>query len=150
MKKALEVGGILLMSAILAVGLLYFFKPEALKKFSKYVGAPNSQEMIVSTLIQPGQTPIAKVVWCAPASGGGHYNVPPISTTTDGVSANALVWFVNGTQLTAVDGDTGAKVVTTTGAACNRIPSMSFPIAVKNRIVVSALGHLCSWSPGGT
>src|SRR5258705_7304735 len=45
MKKALEVGGILLMSAILAVGLLYFFKPEALKKFSKYVGAPNSQEM---------------------------------------------------------------------------------------------------------
>jgi len=27
---------------------------------------------------------------------------------------------------------------------------MSFPIAVKNRIVVSALGHLCSWSVGGT
>src|SRR6266436_7504036 len=48
MKKALEVGGILLMSAILAVGLLYFFKPEALKKFSKYVGAPNSQEMKIA------------------------------------------------------------------------------------------------------
>jgi hypothetical protein len=29
------------------------------------------------------------------------------------------------------------------------IPSMSFPIAVKNRIVVSALGHLCSWSIHG-
>jgi hypothetical protein len=65
------------------------------------------------------------------------------------LSADALVWFVDGTQLTAVDGDTGAKIVTTTGAACNRVPSMSFPIAVKNRIVVSALGHLCSWSPGG-
>jgi hypothetical protein len=112
-------------------------------------GTPNSQEMIVSALIQPGQTPIAKVAWCAPASGGGHYNVPPISTTTDGVGADALVWFVNGTQLTAVDGDTGAKVVTTAGAACNRVPSMSFPIAVKNRVVVSALGHLCSWSLGG-
>jgi hypothetical protein len=26
---------------------------------------------------------------------------------------------------------------------------MSFPIAVKNRIVVAALGHLCSWSVNG-
>jgi len=26
---------------------------------------------------------------------------------------------------------------------------MSFPIAAKNRIVVSALGHLCSWSVDG-
>jgi hypothetical protein len=76
-------------------------------------------------------------------------NYPPISTTTDGAAANALVWYVNDSQLTAVDGDTGAHVVTTTGAACNGVPSMSFPIAVKNRIVVSALGHLCSWSPNG-
>jgi hypothetical protein len=29
------------------------------------------------------------------------------------------------------------------------VPSMSFPIAVKNRIVVAALGHLCSWSING-
>ena len=81
--------------------------------------------------------------------GGGHMNYPPISTTTDGVSANALVWFMNGAQLSVVDGDTGAPVFTTTGAACDNVPSMSFPIAVKNRIVVSALGHLCSWSLNG-
>jgi hypothetical protein len=76
-------------------------------------------------------------------------NYPPISTTTDGVSADAMVWFVNGTQLSAVDGDTGASIVTTAGAPCSGVPSMSFPIAVKNRIVVAALGHLCSWSPNG-
>jgi hypothetical protein len=112
-------------------------------------GTPTSKAMIVSVLLQPGQTPIAKEVWCAPNAGGGHMNYPPISTTTDGASANALVWFINGAQLTAVDGDTGKTVVTTTGAPCNGVPSMSFPIAAKNRIVVSALGHLCSWSLNG-
>lgn len=112
-------------------------------------GTPKSNEMIISILLTPGQTPVAKEVWCAPNAGGRWANSPPISTTTDGASANALVWFVNGAQLTAVDGDTGKEVVTTSGAACNSIPAMSFPIAVKNRIVVSALGHLCSWSPGG-
>ena len=71
-------------------------------------------------LLQPGKTPIAKEVWCAPNAGGGHTNYPPISTTTDGVSADALVWFMNGSQLSAVDGDTGKQVVTTTGAACDQ------------------------------
>ena len=112
-------------------------------------GTKTSSEMVISILLQPGQTPIAKEVWCAPNAGGGHMNYPPISTTTDGVSADALVWFMNGSQLEAVDGDTGKAVVTTSGAACNGVPSMSFPIAVKNRIVVSALGHLCSWSVNG-
>jgi len=114
-------------------------------------GANVGGEAIVSTLIQPGQTPIAKVAWCtAVASGGGHMNYPPISTTTDGVSANALVWFIDGSQLRAVDADTGQAVVTTAGTACGGIPNMSFPIAVNGRVVVAAGGHLCSWSPGGT
>jgi hypothetical protein len=113
-------------------------------------GTPSSSAMVVSTLLEPDKSPVAKEVWCAPNAGGGHMNYPPISTTSDGVSADALVWFVNGGQLTAVDGDTGKLIFTTKGASCNSVPSMSFPIAVKNRIVVSALGHLCSWSPNGT
>jgi hypothetical protein len=112
-------------------------------------GTAASDEMVISVLLQPGQTPIAKTVWCAPNVGGRHTNYPPISTTTDAAGANALVWFMSGGQLTAVDGDTGQKVVTTTGASCDMVPSMSFPIAVKNRIVVTALGHLCSWSVDG-
>jgi hypothetical protein len=113
-------------------------------------GAAKSQEQLISVLLQPGQMPVAKVAWCASNSaGGGHQNYPPISTTTDGVSANALVWFINGTQLEAIDGDTGAHVVTTNGAACNNVPSMSFPIAANNRIVVASLAGLCSWSLNG-
>lgn len=112
-------------------------------------GTPASNEMILSILLQPGQTPIARQVWCAPNVGGGHMNYPPISTTSDDKGADALVWFIAGGQLTAVDGDTGHRVVTTAGASCGNVPSMSFPIAVKNRIVVAALGHLCSWSLHG-
>jgi hypothetical protein len=54
-----------------------------------------------------------------------------------------------GNQLTGVDGEDGGVLVQTTGAPCTDVPSMSFPIAVKNRIVVAALGHLCSWSIDG-
>jgi hypothetical protein len=113
-------------------------------------GTAKSNAMVISTLLQPGKTPLAQEVWCAPNAGGGHMNYPPISTTSDGNAADAIVWFVNGGQLTAVDGDSGAKIFTTTGTSCDMVPSMSFPIAVKNRIVVSALGHLCSWSPNGS
>jgi hypothetical protein len=113
-------------------------------------GSPTSNEMIMSFTLQAGASPIsAKPTWCAASAGGGHLNNTPISTTTDG-SANAIVWYINGSQLTGVDGDTGKNVVTTTGAACNMVPSMSFPIAAKNRIVVSAYGQLCSWSVGGS
>jgi hypothetical protein len=112
-------------------------------------GTPNSQEMIISMLLKPGQTPIATEAWCAPNAGGGHTNYPPISTTTDTAGSNALVWFIAANQLTAVDGDTGANVVTTATTPCDSVPSMSFPIAVNDRIVVSALGHLCSWSING-
>ena len=77
-----------------------------------------------------------------------HQNGPPVSTTTDGNEANAMVWFMNGSQLSAIDGDTGAAVFTTTGAGCDT-PNMSFPIAVNGRIVVASNGGLCSWSPGG-
>jgi len=125
-------------------------------------GGQKGNHMIISMLIQPGQTPIAKEVWCAPVSGNTgstQSNGPPISTT-DG-KGGALVWFMNGVfggfkdgagsaQLSAVDGDSGAPVVTTSGTACAAIQNMSFPIEVKGRIVVAANGHLCSWSPGGT
>ena len=111
----------------------------------------NSKEAVVSVLIKPGSTPIATPAWCAANTGtaGDHLNSPPISTTSDGVSADAMVWFINGSQLEVVDGDTGDPIFTTTGAACDTVPSMSWPIAVKNRIVVAALGHLCSWSVNG-
>src|SRR5215467_2436448 len=47
MKKALEVGGILFASAVLSCVLLYFFKPQALGRFSKNAGGGAGQEMKV-------------------------------------------------------------------------------------------------------
>jgi hypothetical protein len=104
--------------------------------------------MIVSLLLQPGQSKIATGAWCVSSSGTGNMNYPPISTTTDG-SSNAIVWFVNGDQLEGIDGDNGTVLVTTKGAPCSMVPSQSYPLAAKNRIVVYALGQLCSWSPNG-
>ncbi len=107
-------------------------------------------EALVSIGINTSQPGSSSVVWCAAlANGGNHMNYVPISTTSDGVSADAIVWVVDGAQLRAIDGDTGANIATTTGAGCMNIPSMSYPIAVKNRIVVAALGNLCSWSVNG-
>jgi hypothetical protein len=111
---------------------------------------PTNQEVVISLALKPGQSPVATIAWCTGNQwGGGHMNYPPISTTTDGVSADALVWFMSAGQLEVVDGDSGMPVFTTTGAACNNLPSMSFPIAVNNRIVVASLSGLCSWSPNG-
>lgn len=112
---------------------------------------------IISMLISPGSNPIAKETWCDPVTAntsGDQYNGPPISTTTDGAMGSPIVWFTNGTnggaQLEGVDGDTGTAIVTTSGAACQGIPNMSFPIVANGHVVVAASGHLCSWSPGGT
>ena len=116
------------------------------------VGCPNavaSQHAVVSLLIHPGESPLATVAWCAPAelnNGDKFQNEPPISTTSDGAAADPLVWFMNGAQLTAVDGETGAPVVTTSGAACQP-ENMNFPIAVKGRILVAAVDKLCAWKP---
>jgi hypothetical protein len=108
-----------------------------------------SDHAIISILLQPGQSPIATEVWCAAVGVNTGPNGPPISTSSDGGDANPLVWFMNGPQLSAVDGDTGAFVVTTSGPAC-ATPNMSFPIAVKGRIVVATDGKLCSWSPAAS
>lgn len=109
-------------------------------------GPTSASQTILSMLIQPGMTPLAKTAWCALANGnqGKQYNQPPISTTTDTSGGNALVWYTNGGVLTAVDGDTGAAVVAAPGT-CMGMEKMMWPIVVKGRIVVAADGHLCAW-----
>jgi hypothetical protein len=71
-----------------------------------------------------------------------------MATTTDGTS-NAVVWFMNGTKLMGVDGDTGDTVFGggVAADACAGVHKWTAPIAVKGRIVVAGDNHLCSWSP---
>jgi hypothetical protein len=119
----------------------------------------SSAGVIISMLMSPGAKFAASVAWCvANPVGTGNSQFPPISTTSDGISADPIVWFLSGpasgqpagdNQLTGVDGDTGNVLVQTTGSPCTTVPAQSFPIAVNNRIVVAAIGHLCSWSIGG-
>jgi hypothetical protein len=114
-------------------------------------GGAIGNEVVVSIALSPGKTPIATPAWCvANKSGGGHMNYPPISTTTDGNNTDAIVWYFDGQTLHGVNGDNGMPIVTAMGQCASTIPSMSFPLAVKNRIVVGTLGGVCSFSPGGT
>jgi len=96
---------------------------------------------IVSVLLTAGSPLTGKVDWCAPQSGEV---TAPIATTTDG-TADAVVWFMSGGKLNAVDGDSGASLYTSANN-CSGARRWSSPIAVKGRIVVGGDTHLCSWS----
>lgn len=95
---------------------------------------------IVSVLLT-GSPLTGKVDWCAPQTG---QVTAPISTTTDG-TADAVVWYLSGGKLTAVDGDSGANLFTSSNT-CTGARRWTSPIAVKGRIVVGADTQLCSWS----
>jgi len=94
-------------------------------------------------LVKPGAPAQPEVVWCAPAQ--GRYS--PIATTVDGKN-EAVVWFMNGSKLNAVDGETGQMVFNGGDGSCEGVIRWTSPIAVKGRIVVGSATRLCSWSVG--
>jgi hypothetical protein len=96
-------------------------------------------QAVMGVLMGPGAPVKPQIVWCAAAG-----SASPISTTTDGHS-EALVWFMAGNKLKAVDGDTGAPVFSST-ETCAGVRQWTSPIAVKGRIITGADGHLCAWS----
>jgi len=96
---------------------------------------------VAGILVAAGAPPKPEVAWCAAAT--GRYS--PISTTTDGKS-ESLVWFMNGSKLNAVDGETGAVVFNGGDGTCAGVIKWTSPIAVKGRIVVGSANRLCSWS----
>jgi hypothetical protein len=105
-----------------------------------------SGKVAMSILIPSGSPPVPRVAWCVPiANASLGFPASPMATTTDGQS-NAIVWFMSGSTLMGVDGDTGATVFTGTDT-CTGIHKWTAPIAVKGRIVVAGDTHLCSWSP---
>jgi hypothetical protein len=102
-----------------------------------------SGAVVMSVLIAPGSPPKPSVAWCAAHAGA----VPgPIATTTDG-TADPIVWFMSGTSLVGVDGDTGKSIYTGSGMnACSNVEQWTALIAAKGRIVSPSNGTLCSWS----
>jgi len=97
---------------------------------------------VVSVLLKPGAPPIPRTIWCTPIVGA----YSPIATSTDGKS-DAIIWFMSGDKLTAVDGDTGDLLFQETTPVCTGVQGWTSPIAVKGRIIVGAATRLCSWSP---
>jgi hypothetical protein len=96
---------------------------------------------IMAVRFGAGAPPTAEVAWCAGFSGG---ETAPIVTTTDGKS-DPIVWFMDGDELRALDGDTGSTIYSSTDT-CSGVRKWTSPIAVKGRIVAGGDDHLCSWS----
>jgi hypothetical protein len=105
-------------------------------------GSPTGA-VIMSVRIPPGSPPAPQVVWCSALAAP---ITAPITTTTDG-RANSIIWYMNGSRLLGVDGDTGQMVYQSPMTDTCTVRQWTSPIAVKGRIVVGGDGHLCSWSP---
>jgi hypothetical protein len=98
---------------------------------------------VVGVLVAPGSPVKPQVVWCAPLAAGQRYS--PIATTVDGKN-EAIVWYLSGQTLKAVDGETGKAVFDGMGD-CPGVRRWTSPIAAKGRIIVGGDNHLCAWSP---
>jgi hypothetical protein len=110
--------------------------------------AVGNGKVVMSVLVPAGSPPKPTIAWCAATSNASlGFTAAPAVTTTDG-QQNAIVWFMNGTRLMAVDGDTGATLFGggASGDTCTGVHKWTAPIAVKGRLVVAGDTHLCSWS----
>jgi hypothetical protein len=86
----------------------------------------------------------ASIAWCAASSSPTN----PIATTIDGTS-DAIVWYVSGTAIKGVDGDTGKPVYMGANNSCANVQKWTSPIAVKGRIIAAGNGRLCAWGVPG-
>ena len=83
------------------------------------------------------------VSWCTPLAG---QRTSPIATTVDGKN-EAVVWFLSGQRLKAVDGESGQILFDGGTGDCPAVRRWTSPIAARGRIIVGGDGHLCAWSP---
>ena len=108
-------------------------------------GMGSTGKVVMSVLVPAGSPPKPKVIWCVPTANASlGFPAAPAVTTTDGTN-NAIVWFIDGSKLMGVDGDTGATLYAGTDS-CSGVHKWTAPIAVKGRLVVAGDGHLCAWS----
>jgi hypothetical protein len=98
--------------------------------------------VVMAVRLSSANPPVPTVAWCAALSSP---TTAPIATSTDG-TANTVVWYSSGGKLVGVDGDTGARIYTSSNS-CSGVQQWTSPIAANGHIVVGGNGHLCSWSP---
>ena len=114
---------------------------------------------VMSILLKPsaaGQVPMPSKVWCTAIGGGDTSKRAPISTNSAG-TADPIVWYLNGGNLNAFDGEDGTVLYDSsstkggaTASSCAGIHKFTSLMAVNGRIVVGGdsggSAHLCSWS----
>lgn len=94
---------------------------------------------LTSIKISAASPPAISGGWCGGASSTGS----PIVTTTDGMS-NSIVWYVAGTKLIGLNGETGAEVFNG-GAAGDAVTSANkwqTPIVAKGRLYYASSNQL--------
>ena len=123
---------------------------------------PNAMTLnaaVMSILLKPsaaGMVPMPSKVWCAAIGGGDTSKRAPIATNSAG-SADPIVWYMNGGNLNAFDGEDGTVLYDSsstkggaTASSCAGIHKFTSLMAVNGRIVVGGdsggNAHLCSWS----
>ena len=109
---------------------------------------PNNTTMdsqIIGIKLDTGMNPINPTIsWCATTNGDDEIRRrSPVSTTSDG-TADPIVWFMNGSNLQAFDGETGTMLFN--GGTCGGVHRHTSPIVANGRVIVGGDGHLCSWS----
>jgi len=123
---------------------------------------PNAMTLngaVMSILLKPsapGMAPMPSKVWCAAIGSGETSRRAPIATNSAG-SADPIVWYMNGGNLNAFDGEDGTVLYDSsstkngaTASSCAGIHKFTSLMAVNGRIVVggdsAGKAHLCSWS----
>ena len=104
---------------------------------------PGGDQLVSVKVDMTTTPPTPSVAWCVGVQGGEDRH-SPISTTTDGV-ANAIVWFVQNSGLSAFDGDKGGNALFTS-TACGNVEKQTSLLAADGHVVVGADGKLCSYS----
>ena len=125
---------------------------------------PNAMTLnaaVMSILLKPpaaGMAPMPSKVWCAAIGGGDTSKRAPIATNSAG-TADPIVWYMDGGNLNAFDGEDGTVLYDSSGtktksgaaaSSCAGIHKFTSLMAVNGRIVVGGdsggSAHLCSWS----
>ncbi|HKP60759.1 MAG TPA: hypothetical protein VJV78_28720 [Polyangiales bacterium] len=104
---------------------------------------PSGAGAITALKISAASPPAISTAWCGGATSTGS----PMVTTTDGMS-ESIIWYVAGTKLIGLNGETGAAVFDG-GAAGDAVTAASkwqTPIAAKGRIYFASNNQLYAFA----
>jgi hypothetical protein len=108
-------------------------------------GCPNMTTGGVMAVKVAGNPPTLTPAWCAGPSSGGS----PAVSMTDAQGGNAIVWFVSGSSLYAVDGDTGMSVLSGASLALTgaTVKAHQTPMIANGRVFVGSDSRIYALTP---